>query len=135
MFHALILCIENTFDTWIYKKMWNSCDICSFISLYFIHQHIYLCVKCVFNAWYSYIKCTNIWMKELEWFSLLIHCMLNLWCNYEINGSLRWGKSLLGLFKVGIYKMNVLPQNHSQNTILNDQYVYKIKFLLYFFLY
>jgi hypothetical protein len=35
-----------------FKKIQNSYDICSFISSYFIHQHIYLCVKHIFNTWY-----------------------------------------------------------------------------------
>jgi hypothetical protein len=65
MFHALVLCIENTFDIQIYWKMRNLCYICSFIGLYFICQHIYLCVKHVFNAWYLCVKCTNLWMNEL----------------------------------------------------------------------
>jgi hypothetical protein len=51
MFCALISCIENTFGTQIYKKMWNTCDVYSFINSYFIRQHIYLYVKHVFNAW------------------------------------------------------------------------------------
>jgi hypothetical protein len=42
-FCTLISCIENTFNTWIYKKIQNLCDIHSFIGSYFIHQHIYLC--------------------------------------------------------------------------------------------
>ncbi len=66
MFHALILCIENMFDTQIYKKMWNLRDIHSFISSYFIHQNNYPCVKHVFNAWYSCVKCTNLWMNEFH---------------------------------------------------------------------
>ncbi len=28
----LILCIESTFDTWMFRKMWNLCDIHSFIN-------------------------------------------------------------------------------------------------------
>ncbi len=36
-----------------------------------------MCVKRVFNAWYSCVKCMN-----LAWFSLLIRCMLNLWCQH-----------------------------------------------------
>jgi hypothetical protein len=52
MFYTLISYIENTFETWIYKKMRNLWDILSFIGLYFICQHIYLCVKFVFNALY-----------------------------------------------------------------------------------
>jgi hypothetical protein len=58
------------------KFMW----IHSFIGSYFIHQHIFPCVKHVFNAWYSYVKCTNLWMDELHIFSSLIHHMLNLRC-------------------------------------------------------
>jgi hypothetical protein len=64
-FHTLILCIENTFDTQIYWKMQNLCDIHLFIFLYFIHQHIYPCVKCVFNASYLCIKCMKLWMNKL----------------------------------------------------------------------
>ncbi len=45
--------------------MKNLCDIHSYIGSHFIYQHIYLCVKCVFNTWYSCIKCTNLWMDEL----------------------------------------------------------------------
>ncbi len=44
--------------------MHNSCDIHSFIGLNFISQHIYLCVKHVFAAWYLCAKCTNLWMNE-----------------------------------------------------------------------
>jgi hypothetical protein len=64
-FQALISCIENTFDTWIYWKMQNQCDIHLFISLYFIRQHIYMCVKRLFNTWYSCVKCTNLWMDKI----------------------------------------------------------------------
>jgi hypothetical protein len=77
-FYTLISCIENTLETRIYKKQ-NLCDICSFIGSYFIHQHIYLCVKCVFNAWYLYVKCANYEWINFARFSLLICCMLNLW--------------------------------------------------------
>ncbi len=45
--------------------MRNPCDIHPFIGLYFIHWHIYLCVKLVFNAWYLCVKCMNLWMNEL----------------------------------------------------------------------
>jgi hypothetical protein len=64
-FHALISCIENTFGTRTYWKMQNSCDIFSFIGSYFIHQHNYPYAKHVFNAWYSCVKCTNLWMNKL----------------------------------------------------------------------
>jgi hypothetical protein len=30
------------------------------------------------------VKCTNLWMNELFTFSLLFHCMLNLWCMFHI---------------------------------------------------
>jgi len=62
-FHTL-LCIENTFNTWIYRKIKILCDILSFICFYFIRQNIYSCVKCVFNTWYLCVKCTNPWMKN-----------------------------------------------------------------------
>jgi len=45
--------------------MHNLCDIYSFIGLYFIDQHIYSCVKHVFNAWYLCAKCSNLLMNEL----------------------------------------------------------------------
>jgi hypothetical protein len=64
-FHTLISCIGNTFERWIFWKMQNLCDIHSFISTYFIHQQIYLCVKRVFNSWYSCEKCMKLWMNEL----------------------------------------------------------------------
>jgi len=63
-FHTLISCIENIFDTWIYWKMWNLCEIHSFIGSYFIQQYVYSCMKCVFNAWYLFVKYTNLWMDE-----------------------------------------------------------------------
>ncbi len=61
----IYITITNTFDAKIYKKMRNSCDICSFICSYFICQHFYSCVKCVFNVWYSCVKCINPWINEL----------------------------------------------------------------------
>jgi hypothetical protein len=61
----LILCIENTFNTKIYQKIQNLCNIRSFINLYYIHQHIYLCAKCVFNTIFMW-KCTNLWMEKLH---------------------------------------------------------------------
>jgi len=64
VFHTLILCIENTFITQMYRKMRNLFDICLFISSYFICQHIYFYVIFVFNAWYSYVKHTNVWTNE-----------------------------------------------------------------------
>jgi len=63
MIYTLISYIEST--TQIYWKMWNPCDNRSFIGSYFICQHIYLCVRHVFNAWYLYVKCMNLWMNEL----------------------------------------------------------------------
>jgi len=64
MFHAVISCIENTFTTQIYRKMWNLCGICLFKNLYFICQHIYLFVIFVFNAWHSYVRRINVWMNK-----------------------------------------------------------------------
>jgi hypothetical protein len=46
--------------------MKNPSDIRSFIGSYFIYQHIYPCVKLIFNAWYSCKNCTNLWMNELH---------------------------------------------------------------------
>jgi len=66
MFYTLISYIGNTFETWIYRKMWNLCDIRSLIGLYFIHQHMYLCVKCVFSSLYLCVKCTNLWINKLR---------------------------------------------------------------------
>ncbi len=43
----------------------NLRDIFSFIVSYFICWHIYSCVKRLFNAWYSCVKCMNLWMKEV----------------------------------------------------------------------
>jgi len=64
-----ISCIDimlwNTFDTQIYKKIWNLCDIHSFIGLYFIYQHIRMYFKHVFNTWNSYVKFMNLWMDKL----------------------------------------------------------------------
>ncbi len=66
MFHTLISYIENTFDTLIYWKIQNMCEVRSFIGVYFICQHIYLYVKHVFNAWYLCVKCMNLWMNVLH---------------------------------------------------------------------
>ncbi len=41
------------------------CDIHLLIGLYFVHQHIYSCVKHVFNTWYLYVKWMNLWMNTL----------------------------------------------------------------------
>jgi hypothetical protein len=63
--------------------MQNSCDILSFIDLYFIYQHIYLYIKCVFNAWYLCVKCMNLWMNEFDMISIVnsSHAkVLMLWC-------------------------------------------------------
>jgi hypothetical protein len=86
-FHALISCIENTFDTHIYWKMQNSCDICSFIGLYFIHQNIYPYVKHVFNAWYWCVKCTNLWMNKFD--MIFIINLLHVKFVLNIEGNIR----------------------------------------------
>ncbi len=83
MFYTLISYIENKFETWIYRKMWNLCDIRSFIGLYFIHQHIYMCVKCVFSALYSRVKCMNLWINELH----TIFIINSLYVKFVINWS------------------------------------------------
>ncbi len=42
------------------KFMWHS-----FIHWFVLFcQHIYPYIKHVFNAWYSCVKCTNLWMNE-----------------------------------------------------------------------
>ncbi len=38
----------------------------------------------------------------------------------------------MGPFKVGVHKRNVSHQNHFQDTILNDHYIYEIICLLNF---
>ncbi len=64
--------------------MQKSCDIRSFIGSYFIYQHIYFCVKHVFNTWYSHVNVwTYEWTNFIAWFWLLIQCMLNLWCKFH----------------------------------------------------
>jgi hypothetical protein len=64
--------------------MQKSCDIRSFIGSYFIYQHIYFCVKHVFNTWYSHVNVwTYEWTNFIAWFSLLIQCMLNLWRKFH----------------------------------------------------
>jgi hypothetical protein len=94
-FHTLILCIENTFETQIYWKMQNLCDICSITSSYFIHQHIYLCVKHVFNTWYSCIKCTNLRMNEFQkifmWWhaKFVMNTLLKIWFRTFFNSHLQ----------------------------------------------
>jgi hypothetical protein len=45
--------------------MWNSCDIFSFICSFHPSTN-YLHVKCVFNTWYSCVKCTNLWMNKFH---------------------------------------------------------------------
>ncbi len=76
--HNLIMkIVQNSFNHKLYvshinivhwKHIWvmDILDIRSFIGSYFICQHIYLCVKRVFNAWYLCKKCTNLWMNELH---------------------------------------------------------------------
>jgi len=41
--------------------------------------------------------------------------------------------TILGTFIVGVHKRNVSPQNHFQNTTLNDHYTYDIIYLVDFF--
>jgi hypothetical protein len=60
--------------------MRNPCDICSFKGSYFICWHIYVCVKCVFNAWYSCEKCTNLRMNELCTIFIIYSSQVKLWC-------------------------------------------------------
>jgi hypothetical protein len=46
--------------------MQNVCEFIHFISLYFTHKHINLCVKYILNAWYSCVQYMNLWMNELH---------------------------------------------------------------------
>jgi hypothetical protein len=74
-----ILFIDNLYisctDIVHWKHIWHifirRCKIYvtfihSFIGLYFICQHIYPCIKCVFNVWYSCVKCMHLWMDEFH---------------------------------------------------------------------
>jgi len=40
---------------------------------------------------------------------------------------------LLGAITIGVHKKNVSPQNHFEDIILNDHYIYKIIYLIDFF--
>jgi hypothetical protein len=67
--------------------MWNSYDIGSFIGSYFIRAHIHLCIKCVFNAWYSYAKCMNLWMNKLHMIFIinLLNVKFGMWTNHLVS--------------------------------------------------
>jgi len=54
-------------------------DIHSFIGSYFIHQHIYPCFKCVFNTWYSCVKCINLQMNEFCMTFIINLLLVKLW--------------------------------------------------------
>jgi len=43
---------------------------------------INLCVKCVFNAQYCYVKHFNYEWMNFAWFLVLSHEMLILWCTH-----------------------------------------------------
>jgi len=72
------------FDIHIYRKMKNSFDIHSFIGSYFNCQHIYFCQTC-FQHMICMCKMYEFMNEQITPFSLLIHCMLKLWCMH--NGS------------------------------------------------
>jgi hypothetical protein len=58
-----------------------------------LHLLINLCVKCVFNAQYQCVKCTNYEWTKFAWFSLLSCEMLSLWWHlYKHN--MPWDKRL-----------------------------------------
>jgi hypothetical protein len=46
------------------------------------HLPINSCVKCVSNAWYYCLKCTNFEWIFFAQFSLLSREMLSLWCMF-----------------------------------------------------
>ncbi len=50
-----------------------------------LHLFIKPCVKCVFNALYSCMKCTNYEWTNFAQFPLLNHEMLSLWCRSKFN--------------------------------------------------
>ncbi len=47
----------------------------------------------------------------------------------------KYDVKVVGPFMVRVHSKNVSPQNHSQDTTLNDQYIYEINFLEDFFYY
>jgi hypothetical protein len=49
---------------------------------------IALCVKCVFNAWYSCVKNTNYEWTIITQFPLLSHKMLSLW--FKDGDKIKW---------------------------------------------
>jgi hypothetical protein len=72
-----------TDDLWTYKWM-NVIQI--------LHLPINLCVKCVFNAQYQRMKCTNYEWTNFAWFSLLSHKKLS----YDDNTIVMLNKSIGG---------------------------------------
>jgi hypothetical protein len=68
------------FDTWINMLIdelqtyeWTNVTQIS-------HLFINMCVKCVFNAWFQCVKCTNYEWMNFAQFRLLSCEMLSLWC-------------------------------------------------------
>ncbi len=76
--------IESTFDTWIYKKIRNSCDIHLFIGFYFIY-HTFIHVSNMFSTHDICVQNvqTYEWMNFAQ-FPLLICHMFNLWCMRKV---------------------------------------------------
>ncbi len=89
MFDTQINVLIN--DVWTYEWM-NVIQI--------LHLPISMRVKCVFNAWYQCMKCTNYKWMNFAWFLLLTHEMLNLWwiqivmLNKSLGGGGTWKKTI-----------------------------------------
>jgi hypothetical protein len=71
-------------------------------NLWMLHKfHIFLeiCVKCVSNAQYQCVKCTNHEWTNFAWFSLLNHKMLSLWCSQNNHYVRRRGQGIFNCIK------------------------------------
>jgi hypothetical protein len=106
--HDLVMeIVQNSFNRNSYishtnivhwKHIWNTnlLEDVKFVGHLFIHRfvlhcrHIYLCVKCVFNAWHSCIKCMNLWMNELHIVFIINSSHVKFVMNH-----LRWNKNTL----------------------------------------
>jgi hypothetical protein len=79
-FYTKILCIENTFNTWINVSM-NKVRTYEWMNVtQILHFPINPCVKCVFNAQYQCVICTNYEWTNVTWFPFLSCEMLSLLC-------------------------------------------------------
>jgi exo-beta-1,3-glucanase (GH17 family) len=93
------------------------------------------CGKC--KVAFEYKKTLTIakhWMHAIKptsnvCFILEFFCQISIW---KILFQLMQGFFMEGYIHNGVHKRNVLPQNHSQNIILNEHYTYKITYLVDF---